>query len=276
MRSWIRRIVANESQRADVGGSATHRLLSRRACLVFPGLGGFDERFEIGGFEDDDLCRRLHHSELRLLIAHGSFVHHRGHASFEANDIDWRVTQGENRVRFEAKWGADALRQPILVTACLIVKNEEQMLGPAWNRSGTPSTRSWSTTPARATARCRSPVRRAPRSWRANGRTPSRWPGTPRCPTPPASGCSPSMPTSDCRPIPTFCGPSSPTRFGRRGVPRRDREPARTGQSALRPHRHPHVPAAFGDMAASAARAGRGRRRSRPVACGPPTCRARG
>ena len=95
----------------------------------FRALGGFDERFEIGGFEDDDLCRRLHQSKLRLLIAHGSFVHHRGHASFDANDIDWRVTQVENHVRFEAKWGADALRKPVLVTACLIVKNEEQMLG---------------------------------------------------------------------------------------------------------------------------------------------------
>jgi GT2 family glycosyltransferase/tetratricopeptide (TPR) repeat protein len=95
----------------------------------FRALGGFDERFEIGGFEDDDLCRRLHQSKLRLLIAHGSFVHHRGHASFDANAVDWRVTQVENRVRFEAKWGADALRKPVLVTACLIVKNEEQMLG---------------------------------------------------------------------------------------------------------------------------------------------------
>jgi GT2 family glycosyltransferase/tetratricopeptide (TPR) repeat protein len=95
----------------------------------FRALGGFDEQFEIGGFEDDDLCRRLLQSKLRLLVAHGSFVHHRGHASFDANDIDWRVTQVENRVRFEAKWGADALRKPVLVTACLIVKNEEQMLG---------------------------------------------------------------------------------------------------------------------------------------------------
>src|ERR1700722_16099175 len=95
----------------------------------FRTLGGFDERFEIGGFEDDDLCRRLHQSKLRLLVAHGSFVHHRGHASFDAKYIDWRVTQVENRVRFEAKWGADALRKPVLVTACLIVKNEEQMLG---------------------------------------------------------------------------------------------------------------------------------------------------
>ena len=95
----------------------------------FHAVGGFDERFEIGGFEDDDLCRRLHEIDLRLLIAHGSFVHHSCHASFDANEIDWRVTQLENQVRFEEKWGSDALRRPVLLTACLIVKNEEQMLG---------------------------------------------------------------------------------------------------------------------------------------------------
>jgi glycosyltransferase involved in cell wall biosynthesis len=94
----------------------------------FRAVGGFDERFEIGGFEDDDLCRRLLETDQRLLIAHASFVHHHGHASFDANDIDWRVAQGENRARFEEKWGADGLRHPALVTACLIVKDEEQML----------------------------------------------------------------------------------------------------------------------------------------------------
>jgi GT2 family glycosyltransferase/tetratricopeptide (TPR) repeat protein len=123
-----------QAWRASHGGqtSETGRLVG--FCLAvrtssFRALGGFDERFEIGGFEDDDLCRRLLQSKLRLLIAHGSFVHHRGHASFDANDVDWWATQVENGVRFEAKWGADALRKPVLITACMIVKNEEQMLG---------------------------------------------------------------------------------------------------------------------------------------------------
>jgi GT2 family glycosyltransferase len=101
-------------------------LAVRASC--FRALGGFDERFEVGGFEDDDLCRRLLEHDQQLLIAHSSFVHHHGHASFDANDLDWRVTQRENRVRFEEKWGADVLRRPVLVTACLIVKDEEQML----------------------------------------------------------------------------------------------------------------------------------------------------
>lgn len=95
---------------------------------TFRALDGFDERFETGGFEDDDLCRRILQGGHKLLIAHGSFVHHHGHASFDANDVDWQVTQHENRARFEDKWGADALRRRVLLSACLIVKDEEQML----------------------------------------------------------------------------------------------------------------------------------------------------
>lgn len=122
-----------EGWRASHGGETSEAGRLVGFCLAvrtssFHAVGGFDERFEIGGFEDDDLCRRLHEIDLRLLIAHGSFVHHSCHASFDANDIDWRVTQLENQARFEEKWASDALRRPVLLTACLIVKNEEQML----------------------------------------------------------------------------------------------------------------------------------------------------
>ena len=243
----------------------------------FRALGGFDERFEIGGFEDDDLCRRLHQSKLRLLIAHGSFVHHRGHASFDANDIDWRVTQAENQVRFEAKWGADALRKPVLVTACLIVKNEEQMLGgllgigPGRRRrdrglrhrlerphgADRPRGRCHGRGRGMGGLLCGRPERRAAARHRGVGVVHRRRRAT----------ADPSR-----RPA----GPARRPSFGCRGLSRRDREPARAGQSALRPHGDPDVPAAFGDMAASAARAGCGRRRSRPATYGPPTCRGRG
>ncbi len=118
--------ISHCGQTAEVGRLIGFCLAVRKT--VFDELGGFDDQFEIGGFEDDDLCRRLRQRGLRLLISHGSFVHHREHASFDANHVDWRVSQTENRARFEEKWGADALRRPVLVSACLIVKDEEQML----------------------------------------------------------------------------------------------------------------------------------------------------
>ena len=123
---------AEEWQKGHRGQTSDARRLVGFCLAVrtsaFQTLGGFDERFEIGGFEDDDLCRRLREHHLRLLVSHGSFVHHRGHASFDGNEIDWQLVQDDNRVRFEEKWGPDVLRRPVLVSACLIVKDEEQML----------------------------------------------------------------------------------------------------------------------------------------------------
>lgn len=98
-------------------------------------VGGFDEEFGIGGFEDDDLCARIRDAGYRLLITHGSFVHHHGHRTFEANGVDWYAVQEENRHLFHAKRGeaaearAEDQPAPVLVSACLIVKDEEAILG---------------------------------------------------------------------------------------------------------------------------------------------------
>ena len=243
----------------------------------FRALGGFDERFEIGGFEDDDLCRRLHQNKLRLLIAHGSFVHHRGHASFDANDIDWRVTQVENRVRFEAKWGADALRKPVLVTACLIVKNEEQMLGACLEsvRDAVDEIVVYDTGSNDRTVQ----IAREAGATVVEGEWEDSFAVARNAALRHATGEWVLSIDADERlqtdPDVLRAQLAAP-RFGCRGLSRRDREPARARQSTLRPHRDPDVPAAFVDLAASAARAGCGRRRSRPDPCGPPTCRARG
>lgn len=95
---------------------------------AFVRVGGFDERYAIGGFEDDDLCTRLEQLGLRLVVAHGSFVHHHGHATFDANGVDWHEAQEANRRRFVRQWGDNALGRVPLVSACLIVKDEEDML----------------------------------------------------------------------------------------------------------------------------------------------------
>ncbi len=41
-------------------------------------IGGFDERFGLGTFEDNDLCYRIRRAGYRLVIAANSFVHHSG------------------------------------------------------------------------------------------------------------------------------------------------------------------------------------------------------
>ncbi|WP_159807586.1 glycosyltransferase [Cellulomonas citrea] len=59
-------------------------------------VGGFDTAFEVGGYEDDDLCRRLQAVGARLLMVRGSFVYHLGHATFDANGLDWRAIEARN------------------------------------------------------------------------------------------------------------------------------------------------------------------------------------
>ncbi|TAN30989.1 glycosyltransferase [bacterium] len=94
---------------------------------VFTRIGGFDEAYGIGGFEDDDLCMKLRGAGLRLVVAHGSFVHHAGHATFDFNGIKWQH-QVCNQELFVTKWGIDSVPPLCLLSVCLIVKDEEQML----------------------------------------------------------------------------------------------------------------------------------------------------
>lgn len=99
---------------------------------AFRAIGGFDEGYEVGGYEDDDLCVRLRMNGGRLVIAHESFVHHHGHATFDANGVSWAEQELNNRDRFVAKFRPAApISAPAdapLVSACLIVRDEEENL----------------------------------------------------------------------------------------------------------------------------------------------------
>ena len=73
---------------------------------VYDLVGGLDERFEIGMFEDDDYAFRVRAAGRHLVCAEDVVVHHFGEASF-----GWLVPTGEynrifaaNKARFEDKW----------------------------------------------------------------------------------------------------------------------------------------------------------------------------
>jgi O-antigen biosynthesis protein len=80
-------------------------LLVKREVLNKIGL--FDEHFEIGQFEDDDLCLRAIQKGYQLFIAFDSFVHHYGHASFNNQNDIFRDTLVTNYKRFKDKWKID-------------------------------------------------------------------------------------------------------------------------------------------------------------------------
>jgi GT2 family glycosyltransferase/tetratricopeptide (TPR) repeat protein len=122
-RQWRR---ANTGRVSQVGRLVGFCLAVRRD--VFEAVGGFDEGYTVGGFEDDDLCMKIAAAGHRLLVAHGSFVHHEAHVTFDANHIGWEEHQLANQHRFESKWGGKGGSGAPFLSVCLIVKDEEEML----------------------------------------------------------------------------------------------------------------------------------------------------
>jgi len=95
---------------------------------AFLATGGFDESSGTEGWEDADLSRRLSAGGWQLRIVDGSYVHHSGHRTYAANRLDWFAQRERNRSRFQERYGAGADQPSPLVSACLIVKDEEENL----------------------------------------------------------------------------------------------------------------------------------------------------
>ncbi len=118
-------------------------LLIRREVL--DRIGGLDERFGPGFFDDDDLCVRAREAGFRLVLALDVFVHHHGSRTFAGLGIDVRRQLAANFAVFREKWGPErsagyrldagttggaspAGPRPA-VSLCMIVRDEEANLG---------------------------------------------------------------------------------------------------------------------------------------------------
>jgi hypothetical protein len=72
---------------------------------VYEKIGGLDERFGLGLFDDDDLAERARRAGFEAAVAHDLFVHHFGSRTFIGNGVDAEKLLDENSRRFAAKWG---------------------------------------------------------------------------------------------------------------------------------------------------------------------------
>jgi O-antigen biosynthesis protein len=73
---------------------------------LYERIGPLDEAYGLGFFEDDDYCRRVQQTGLRIVCARDVFVHHHLSASFMRMDAKARRQLfASNREIYEAKWG---------------------------------------------------------------------------------------------------------------------------------------------------------------------------
>lgn len=69
-------------------------------------IGGLDERFSPGNYEDDDFCLRAQLAGFKAVIAKDVFIHHFGSKSFKADGNEaYRKRLETNREIFSNKWG---------------------------------------------------------------------------------------------------------------------------------------------------------------------------
>jgi glycosyltransferase involved in cell wall biosynthesis len=83
-------------------------LLMTRA--VYEAVGGLDERFGLGFFDDDDLSLRVQKAGFGLVVAQDVFVHHFGNRTMVGNAVDAEALMDRNQLLFLAKWGPEAPR----------------------------------------------------------------------------------------------------------------------------------------------------------------------
>jgi len=81
-------------------------LLARR--VVIEHIGGLDEQFGSGNFEDDDFCLRAALAGFETRIAQDVFIHHTGNQTFRGANIDYHQSLRRNWEVFKAKWGLPA------------------------------------------------------------------------------------------------------------------------------------------------------------------------
>ncbi len=99
---------AERARRFTGRGYYTDRAVGFCLCvpkMLVDEIGGFDERFGVGNFEDDDFCMRARAAGYKIFVCEDAFIHHFGSRSFVANNVDYAATMRTNWSHFAAKWG---------------------------------------------------------------------------------------------------------------------------------------------------------------------------
>ncbi len=86
---------------------------------VYEKIGGFDEIFGIGNFEDDDWCMRAINAGYRLGISRDCYLHHFGSITHKLLDLDYKKLLAKNHKIFQSRWSDEKIDE-------LNTKNKEK------------------------------------------------------------------------------------------------------------------------------------------------------
>lgn len=94
------------------GKAFTIRVLALYCAMIsralYERVGGLDERYGIGMFEDDDLALKIKAEGYKLLCAEDVFVHHFHRATFDTlGQEKFQAIFDENKQKFQEKWESD-------------------------------------------------------------------------------------------------------------------------------------------------------------------------
>jgi len=92
----------------QAGSYTPRRRIAGFAMLIkrslYERIGGLDERFGSGNYEDDDYCLRAADAGYAIMVAEDVFLHHFGSKSFKDNRIDYVDAIRRNKQLFVEKW----------------------------------------------------------------------------------------------------------------------------------------------------------------------------
>ena len=71
---------------------------------LYEEVGGLDESFGTGNYEDDDLCLKIREKGYVIMVDESVFIHHYRSQTFIENKIDYKMSIATNDSRFRQKW----------------------------------------------------------------------------------------------------------------------------------------------------------------------------
>ncbi|MEB2308882.1 MAG: glycosyltransferase [Candidatus Brocadiaceae bacterium] len=71
---------------------------------LYEEVGGLDESFGTGNYEDDDLCLKVRKKGFAIMVDESVFIHHYRSKTFLENQIDYQDSISVNGSRFREKW----------------------------------------------------------------------------------------------------------------------------------------------------------------------------